>query len=307
MSEITFYKFKFQTGVHLGEGSLESSGIHLHADTLFSAIFIEAMKNNCEQQLYEAVTSGKLRFSDAFPFYGDRYYLPKPVLRIEASDTGNSLEKKFYKKLQYIPTDSMKAYLSGKMDRSDSVKELYSFSSRTMAKINMDEDTLPFHVGVCSFVEDGGLYIISETESKHEKDLMENLMVSLSAVGIGGKKSAGFGKFQLNFGAEDQTIKRMLSCKKGIKMLLSVALPKEDELEKALEGASYTLLPRSGFVSSDQYAEEQRKKKTLYVFDAGSCFENSFEGAVYDVSNGGNHPVYRYAIPMFAGLIGDEI
>ena len=58
---------------------------------------------------------------------------------------------------------------------------------------------------------------------------------------------------------------------------------------------------------ADQYAEEQRKKKTLYVFDAGSCFENSFEGAVYDVSNGGNHPVYRYAIPMFAGLIGDEI
>ena len=69
-------------------------------------------------------------------------------------------------------------------------------------------------------------------------------------------------------------------------MLLSVALPADDELENALENASYLLEKRSGFVASSDYAEEWRKKKDLYVFTAGSCFVNCFAGDIYDVSEG---------------------
>ena len=40
----------------------------------------------------------------------------------------------------------------------------------------------------------------------------------------------------------------------------------------------------------------------MYVFAAGSCFKNEFEGDIYDVTNGGSHPVYRYAKPLFMGV-----
>ena len=85
-------------------------------------------------------------------------------------------------------------------------------------------------------------------------------------------------------------------------MLLSVALPADEELENAMENASYLLEKRSGFVASSDYAEEWRKKKDLYVFTAGSCFVNCFAGDIYDVSEGGKHPVYRYAKPIFMGV-----
>ena len=48
--------------------------------------------------------------------------------------------------------------------------------------------------------------------------------------------------------------------------------------------------------------EEQQKKKDLYVFRAGSCFVHPFAGDIYDVSDGGSHPVYRYARAMFLGV-----
>lgn len=85
-------------------------------------------------------------------------------------------------------------------------------------------------------------------------------------------------------------------------MLLSTALPKNGELEAALDGATYLLERRSGFVASDRYADEWRKKRDLYVFASGSCFVNRFNGDVIDVSDGGGHGVYRYAKPVFIGI-----
>ena len=81
-----------------------------------------------------------------------------------------------------------------------------------------------------------------------------------------------------------------------------MALPQKDELTQALEGSTYLLAKRSGFVASDTYAEEQRRKRDLYVFVAGSCFKNRFSGDIYDVSAGGGHAVYRYAKPLFMGV-----
>ena len=44
-------------------------------------------------------------------------------------------------------------------------------------------------------------------------------------------------------------------------MLLSVALPLDEELENAMENASYLLEKRSGFVASSDYAEGVEKKE----------------------------------------------
>ena len=121
-------------------------------------------------------------------------------------------------------------------------------------------------------------------------------------MGRGGKKSTGLGKYILRPVKLLEALERHLKKDADRNILLSVGLPQDKELENALEGASYQLIKRSGFVSSDTYAEELRKKKDLYVFAAGSCFEHRFEGDIYDVSDNGSHPVYRYAKPLFMGV-----
>ena len=129
------------------------------------------------------------------------------------------------------------------------------------------------------------------------------LLNAVGLVGIGGKRSSGFGKFQvemLECPAEflnrlgDSNYKRYIS--------LSISLPKEQEVETACQNASYLLVKRSGFVYSDTYSPNFQKKKTLYYFAAGSCFENMYEGDIYDVSCQGKHSVYRYGLPFFLGV-----
>ena len=84
-------------------------------------------------------------------------------------------------------------------------------------------------------------------------------------------------------------------------MCLSVAIPAEDEKE-AIKGSNYSLLRRGGFVQSENYFETPLKKKVTYSFAPGSCFKKRFKGTILDVSNYGNHPVYRYGKPLFLGV-----
>ena len=40
----TIYKLEFQTGVHFGTGALDECTYTFHADQIFSAMYIEALK-----------------------------------------------------------------------------------------------------------------------------------------------------------------------------------------------------------------------------------------------------------------------
>ena len=125
-------------------------------------------------------------------------------------------------------------------------------------------------------------------------------MESLSYTGIGGKRSAGKGKFEFRYAKGTDMLTSLLCQKTGRYMLLSTALPTDAELESVLAGASYLLQKRSGFVYSEDFADMSVKKDDLYTMQAGSCFDKTFKGGIYDVSGGrGTHAVYRYAKPLF--------
>ena len=66
--------------------------------------------------------------------------------------------------------------------------------------------------------------------------------------------------------------------------------------------ANYQIIKRGGFVQSESYSDEYRKKRDLFMISAGACFKMTYHGDVYDVSNGGKHPVYRYGKPIFWAL-----
>ena len=70
------YKLSFTAPVHFGTGVLNESTIGLCADTLFSALYIEALKLGNAGEFYTAVKNQELLISDAFPFMDNNYFLP---------------------------------------------------------------------------------------------------------------------------------------------------------------------------------------------------------------------------------------
>ena len=301
--EYSIYKLDFQTGVHFGNGMLNESDDTFHADQLFSAMYIEALKMGNAEEFYDAVKNGNLLFSDAFPYKDKQFMVPKPMLYVEPLKQGESRQKKALKKLKFLPVEKLEIFLAGKLELAEEEVKGFGHSwQQTMASVRKEDETLPYRVGTCYFEKGCGLYVIVAGRDTAAMELAETLLESLSYSGIGGKKSGGLGKFVLRPAGMPEVLLEHLQKKSGKNMLLSTALPKDTELENALSDASYLMEKRSGFVASETYAEEWRRKKDLYVFAAGSCFKNIFDGDIYDVSDGGQHPVYRYARALFMGV-----
>mgnify|MGYP004643439195 FL=1 len=301
--EYTIYKLEFQTGAHFGTGALDEGSYTFHADQLFSAMYIEAMKLGKAQRFYEMVKTGDLLFSDALPYIDKQYLVPKPMVYVQTDNQGESKQKKAYKKLKYFPVEKIDEFLTGNMNlETDPMKGFGQMRQQTMAHVRSEDDTLPYRVGTFYYAPGCGLYVVIAYKSNNELSVAEELLEALSYTGIGGKKTSGMGKFNFRKGKPSKELEERL-CKKSTRsMLISVALPKEVEINQAMENASYLLEKRTGFVASIDYALEWRKKNDLYVFTPGSCFTNRFSGDIYDVSNGGNHAVYRYAKALFLGV-----
>ena len=142
--------------------------------------------------------------------------------------------------------------------------------------------------------------------------MFDDLMESLSYSGLGGKKSAGLGRFEyvkktvpdmlgkaLRSGSEGASGHFGQSASGEYAVLMSTALPEEEKLKDVLTDASYSLLKRSGFVDSTTFDDQQMRKKDLYVLAAGSCMKHVFDGCMVEEKNGGRHSVYRYAYGLF--------
>ena len=298
------YKLHFTSAVHFGDGTLTDSGNRLMADTVFSALCIEALNVSSDMIncLVEWAENGRLIISDAMPFIGECLYIPKPASRVITEKEGDSVIKKSFKKLKYIPLDSVSDYFKGEFDpvkANEIFKKLGKAEMRTMAACRNKEETEPFFVGSYTFSENSGLYLIVGYENDNIMNTFEDLLNGVSLDGIGGKRSAGFGKFMVEkcpFEGE----KLFISAETEHQYIsLSLSMAKDNELKTALDDASYILVKRGGFISSETYAPENRRKRDFYAFQAGSCFKNKFSGAVFDVSGKGSHKVYKYAKPLF--------
>ncbi len=267
-------KLKFKTPIHIGNRNLSDSVYDLKADTIFSALCIES--GNIEK-LVSLVKEKKLKISDGLPYVGDYYYIPKPMLFIKQETE----EYKLFKKIKYITEDALIPYLEGTLYPKDEIQNFTLGEADLRTRVCVGED--PYQVGLFTFHDNSGLYIIVEHEDEYIFDIFESLKYS----GMGGKRSSGFGKF-------DFSVDEAFVFPKGNKkILLNTAMARPEELNKTLEGANYLLEKRSGFIHGSRF-----KKTDFYSFKAGSVFENDFEGDIFDVGND-VHPVYRYGVPMF--------
>lgn len=301
------YQLDFFHGVRFGSGELSGTENSFRADTLFAALYQEALKLQEEKSFLEQVKNGELLFSDGFPYIGNQLFLPKPLLKVnkkEKDQKGDSKEKKRIKNMKYIPLECIETYRTGMMTQEE--MEMGNYLGKQGMKVSVgimgNEEPEPYRVSAYYFHDGNGLYLIVGYASEENRQLFEKLLNSLSYTGLGGKKSAGFGRFEYRERTLPKEMEQRLKNPGKEKLLLSTAMAKEDVLEKALEGATYTLLRRGGFVASETYAEQQTRKRERYVFAAGSCFQNTFSGEVVEERNGGKHPIYRYEKAVFLGV-----
>ncbi|MDR1773645.1 MAG: type III-A CRISPR-associated RAMP protein Csm4 [Clostridioides sp.] len=288
-------RLKFLSPVHFGVKRLSESEISFKSDTLFSALFIEALKKNIEKEFLEITKNDKLIFSDAFPYIDYEYFLPKPILDTEFGNT--ETEKKQFKKTKYIRYNDLDGFMEGKIDIEQKCMQdfgVFELSEKTSLQGIESE---PYIVETFRFNDKSGLYIIVKVDDDSEK-LIIDLLKSLELTGIGGKKSSGYGRFTFKV-LEIEDIIELINRKAKRKLLISTALPKQDELENALEEANYSLIKRSGFIDSVSYSNNLVKKKDIFAFASGSIFEKSFKGDIYTIATNGTHSVYRYLKPLF--------
>lgn len=300
----------FKGLVHFGEGMLSQSAIGFCADTLFSALCHEASKLGLIEALITAVKNRLLFFSDAFPYDKDALYVPRPLLKVQGASAQDPAQRKIYRKLAYVPLKELNSFLQGNFDPNQA-KEI-NFGKKVTTTHNAQyydgEESVSYTIGSFSFNEGCGLYFICGFKDTAEQSLLFTLLSSLALSGIGGKRTLGMGQFEfklqdltpyeerLKAGVEDNSAPKP----DPTYMLLNVALPQENELDASLEGASFLMQKRSGFVSSPIVQQEPLfKKQDLYVFKAGSCFKHGFKGSLVNVAQGLSHTVYRYAQPLF--------
>lgn len=261
------YKMIFTQGVHFGDHSLEKSEITFQADTLFSALCIEALKIDKLDVFLNSVKENHLVFSDAFPYMGQEFFIPKPMKKIEQviQNEDMTVRKKF-KKLEYVQVSLLNQYLKGEypIDKGSDIKELGVHVLKTSASIRGNEEALPYRVGIYRFKEHNGLYIVVGYDSEEILDLFDELFEMLSLSGIGGKKNSGLGHFRYNTVELPKELNKRLNTK-GEVMTLSVSLPTDKEIEDILDDSRYLLVKRSGFVDSYTYSKEQRRKIFTYL------------------------------------------
>lgn len=311
------FKLRFSTAVHFGFSdsalSLYTSDDHFCGDTLFSALCHTAKSLQGSaglERLCAWVREDRLRLSDSMPWWGERYYLPKPYVISEHKTEVPARLRKAIKKLRWIE-------LSSFQDFADSVHGggLYQprqqeFGIRSeQTKVSLaGQESVPYQVGTWQFYPDCGLYILAGCKDPEVAAWLETLMRGLGLGGIGGKVTAGYGRFSLDrvidlAGAEDAGLRWLNNALNGKtggrQMLLTTSLPQDGELEEVMEGAGYQLVRRSGFANTEGYAEGYLKKQTQYYLAAGSVLGRRFRGDLYPVADGADHPVYRYGMPLF--------
>lgn len=297
--DLQIYELKFDT-VHFGDGLLESSMGLFTASRIFSAMFIEAINLNLSDELYSLAISDDFVLSDAL-IHNEELFLPKPIGYPKKENQKaelNRVQIKQLKKIEMIPSSIFYDFIQGNID-VDLIEELYHLQQnlwKNSIVTRKGED--PYRVGIVSYYENVKVVFIS---IKHP--LIETLLESLQYTGIGGKKSTGLGKFELTFKEVPKYLKNKITQDSDFPvMLLTTAIPIQEQLANTLKDANYLLIKSSGFADSSSNLQNLRKQD-LYKFKIGSTFNRTFQGDIFDVSpDDFPHPVWNYSKPLFLKL-----
>lgn len=322
------FKLGFTSPVHFGSGamahSLDTGEMTCHADTLFSALCHTASVLGGESKvewLVRLVQQDALRLSDCMPYQDETLYLPRPCWQPMKQLDLPSGDRKILKKAEWIPVDEMESCLSAlrgegtyNWANAGNKSKFGTTVEMTKAAVPDREDAVPYTVGLFQFFENCGLYFILQYEQEDDAAQIEQLVQALGYSGIGGKISAGYGKFEVAdtayFSCAEDTydeatawLYQHFNCANSKHwMLLSAALPADAELESVIPSACFQVVRRGGFTHPRGKNAELLKKQTQYFLSSGSIIAQPFSGDLFDVGFSPDHPIYRYSKPILLGV-----
>jgi len=308
----SLYRLEFTTGLHIGVDrggqSLDDGRMTIHSDTLFSALCCECAKRGDIDRLYELFYAGEITTSDCLPYKGNEYYFPRPILHTgKAQREGRPEARKALKSVEYIPVSLFDAFLKDYANKEvDTDRLKCNFGGLTSyTRVAMKGQPQPqlYQVAFWRFASGCGLYVIVRYKDESSLLFFEEVLTALGLSGVGGKQSSGLGKFNVMKSSLPEKMEELLEDDRAdYHMLLGTALPEEGALDDILSESWYATLRRGGFVRSETYSKAQLKKKTIYMLAPGSCIKKRFDGGMFDLSDGGTHPVWRCGKTLFAGV-----
>jgi len=324
------YPLRFVTPVHFGDtaqgGTLENLSLTFSSDSFFGACCNELAHNT--EVLYtfiDNVMNGRIVMSSLFPYYIDgdnwQYYVPVPMIRVETADivtrsyTETKLEaikQKRLKKRAYMRASQVKHFSDTVQYHIDGAMPIFVERNVT-TQVNMrGTQSRPYYVGNYRFMPNAGLYIIIGFSDESQKIFFDALIESIGYTGIGGKRSSGYGKFELaddptwlseGFYEDDIALYDMISApQESIRMCMSTCVPQMVEDIQQLKQGQFKLKKRSGFVVAEG-TTTQVKRKSYYALAEGSISQHSIEGAVIKIeSDALPYAVYRNGRGFWIGV-----
>lgn len=302
-----------------GKENYDFAATSLQSDTLSSALSSMKVQRGDNNDLKAFLESFVI--SSAFPYIGNRYFLPKPMGRIDItiSDGDEYADKKKIKKLKFIERELWNELIAGKklIVKRKQVQGSFLFANketeemscpyqtqvnqRVTVPLDGRKDAEPFFFEWTYFRKDAGLYCLLDAPANMQEELMD-LFKQLGECGIGTDKSVGGGHFEIE--AENVYLPNIKNADAA--MLLSLFIPTEDELHALhLKESCYELLLRGGYISGSSNANfTHLRKKSVYMFNTGSVFRTllPLEGKVVNLRPEWNdaalHPVFRSGRPF---------
>ncbi len=288
------YKLKFLSPLHISSDplSLGKAEVVLHSDTLFSAIANAfALLFDVKDEFF---FSPPFLISSAFPYYNKTLFLPKPFCPFRSPQ--NEEFRKEIKKSGFISMEifrkfaggeeinlSKENFASGGFITETPIKYMvYKSSERPRSTVSrVYGNTEIFYSTSVEFGENSGLYFFVKFPDEQVKKEFDSALYLLGDTGIGGERSAGYGRFE--FASNEFNLPQ--NSEEKYFMAISLYYPTEEEINAGiLKNARYALISRQNWVFSGK-AQPIRSKK-VRMFAEGSIFktQGDISGQIVDVT-----------------------
>lgn len=329
MATYTLIKLTNLTPLHIGTGkeNYDFSASDLQSDTLSAALAALRAQNGKAEDLEQFLNSFTL--SSAFPFWKERYFLPKPQGKMDVSVAGKEEHeyRKKLKKVKFVESSLWQELAAGKsvtvndnqLQKEFLLKECVEFKTIYKSQVNQrvsvpradGQDAEPFFFDWRYFDAEAGLFCLTDATGDLLKEI-EQLFELLGENGIGTDRNVGGGKFKVEIKNDFQLSS---TADANAEMLLSLYIPTRQELENLnLNKSKYELLLRGGYIAGSQENDFRHlRKKSIYMFGTGSVFATMqpLQGLIVDLKPEWNdvrmHPVYRSGKPFYIPIKMKEL
>lgn len=322
------YKLTFTAPFHVdsrGNNFYNKSEVFIHSDTLSAAI-LSAWSLLEPNTATERAAAPPFLLSSAFPYFRNTYFLPRPLgsTAPELSDEHLCFYKKL-KKIQWLASELWPAVAANgwniNPDDIDVVQSTLCLPTGTYGQPERltlwAQEERPrlatdrasgaplegqlFNFERIHFDTEAGLYFLAHFGNDHDRKEFEGVLSLLGDNGIGADRSNGNGFFRWHK-ADD--FPELPPTDTGPVTTLSLINPApEDFSDTSLDGASYNLTSRGGWI-----AHHGLRRLRVRMFTEGSQFRRPLTGRVVEVTPNNvpegktsPYPIYRDGRGVFIG------